>query len=417
VRIGRALRAGAGAALLIGMCAYVPPGTARAQSARTIVFGAAVSLTGKQAKEGILTQQGYDFWARYVNAHGGLPVGSAHYRVEIRYRNDASSPPQTAAMVEELISREHVDFLLGPYGSPEAFTAAAVAERHGVPMVTTGSAAERTFNQGYRYIFGVQSPARKYLTGIIEFAVRRTPRPKTVAISAADDTFSREIQQGAVQSANDHGIHVVYAERFGGDIASVNAAAAAIVAVHPDIILSAGHLQDAITMHEALVAHHASALLYGYSVGPDAPQFRTALGRNAEAVLGCAQWSPAVTYIGAPGFYETAQAYAAAYTREIGHVPGYLDAEATAGGVAYGAALAAAGTLDRDAVRDALRRLDVITFFGPIKFDERGVNMYKPMIVDQIQAGGLVTIYPYRLANARPIYPAPALVGNATAVH
>jgi branched-chain amino acid transport system substrate-binding protein len=225
--------------------------TAASQSSAavpTIVFGAAVALTGSVAHEGQLTKEGYDFWANYINAHGGLQVGKQKYRVEIRYADDASTPSVTAARIESLIDDQHVDFILGPYGSAETFSGAAVAERHGVPMVVSGGAAEATFNQGYQYIVDVMSPARKYLVGIIEFALRRKPQPKTVAISAASDPFSLEVQQGAVQSANDHGIRVVYADRYTDDPASVVAAVTAIKAADPDLVLNAGHLQDALLM-------------------------------------------------------------------------------------------------------------------------------------------------------------------------
>lgn len=363
-----------------------------------------------------MTQEGYDFWARYVNAHGGLRVGSVAYAVAIRYRDDASKPSLTALAARSLIVDEHADFLLGPYGSAQTFAAATVAEEHAVPLIASGGSAERTFNQGYRYVFGVQSPARKYLTGIIEFAVRRTPRPHTIAISAASDTFSREVQQGAVQSANDHGIRVVYAGRYGDDAASIGKTAAAIVAARPDIIVNAGHLQDALTLHRALIAANAAAKIYGYSVGPDTPQFRSTLGGAAQAVLGSAQWSATVPYVGRAGFYRTAVQYSQAFTRQYGHAPDYHDAEATAACLAYAYAVQAAQTVDRKAVRAALARLNVTTFFGPIKFDERGVNIYKPMVVNQIQGTQLRTIYPYRLANAPFIYPAPAVRSREAAV-
>jgi branched-chain amino acid transport system substrate-binding protein len=114
--------------------------------------------------------------------------------------------------------------------------------------------------------------------------------------------------------------------------------------------------------------------------------------------------------VGAPGFYHTAHDYAAAFTARVGHAPDYHNAEATAAGLAFQYAIEQAGTIDRMAVRNALAHLDVVTFFGLLKFDSRGVNMFKPMVVNQIQHGKLVTIYPYRLANATPVYPSPAWV-------
>jgi branched-chain amino acid transport system substrate-binding protein len=373
-----------------------------------IVFGCAVSLTGALAAEGKLTREGYDFWQRYVNARGGLHVAGTAYAVEIRYADDESVPANTARALETLIADQHVDFLLGPYASGPTFAAAAVAEKHRIPMTDSGGAAERIFNQGYRYTFGVLSPARKYLVGIIEYATRRNPKPRTVAISAASDAFSLEVQQGAVQSANDHGIRVVYADRYVDEPASIGGAAAAIKAANPDIVLNAGHLQDALQLHRALRDQRVGAKIYGYSVGPDTPEFRTALGNDAQAVLGSAQWSPAVTYKGEAGFYHSAREYAQAFAREVGHAPDYHNAEATAAALAFQYALQRAGTTDREAVRDALARLDVVTFFGLLKFDTRGLNVFKPMVVNQIQGSKLVTIYPYRLADGTAVYPAPA---------
>lgn len=392
--------------VIVGIAAFSPPAV-RAATTKTIVFGAAVSLTGSLSNEGNLTKEGYDFWQAYVNAHGGLRVGRQTYDVEIRYADDTSSPTVTAARLESLIAQEHIDFILGPYGSGPTFTAAAVAESHKIPMVDSGGAAENIFNQGYRYTVNVMSPARKYLVGIIEYAVRRNPRPRTVAISAASDAFSLEVQQGAVQSANDHGIRVVYADRYTDDPASVTAAAAAIKAADPDIVLNAGHLKDALLMQRALKQQGVRAKIYGYTNGPDVPEFHATLGNDAEDVLGSAQWSAAVTYAGAPGFYRTAREYAAAFTASVGHAPDYHNAEASAACLAFQYALARAGTTDRAAVRDALARLDVTTFFGLLKFDSRGVNTFKPMVVNQIQHAKLVTIYPYSLANATPVYPAP----------
>ncbi len=393
-------------ALAASTFAFVPYASA-APAPKTIVFAAAVALTGPLSGEGRLTQEGYDFWMNYTNAHGGLRVGNETYAIDIRYADDGSTPSSTAARLDALIAGEHIDFILGPYGSGPTFTASAVAERRGIPMVASGGAAENTFNQGYHNIVDVMSPARKYLVGIIEYALHRTPHPRTIAISAASDSFSLEVQQGAVQSANDHGLRVVYADHYSDDATSVAAAAAAIKASGADIVLNAGHLQDALLMHRALKDQHVQAKLYGYTIGPDTPEFRATLGNDAEAVVGSAQWSAAVTYAGAPGFYRTAHDYAEAFAATFHHLPDYHNAEATAACLAFQYALQRAGTTDRAAVRAALLNLDVVTFYGLLKFDSRGVNAYKPMVVNQIQHARLVTIYPYRLADAKPIFPAP----------
>jgi branched-chain amino acid transport system substrate-binding protein len=58
-------------------------------------------------------------------------------------------------------------------------------------------------------------------------------------------------------------------------------------------------------------------------------------------------------------------------------------------------------------VRDALTKLDVTTFYGILKFDSRGLNVYKPMVVNQIQNGKLLTVWPRGLAEASVKWPTP----------
>ena len=60
------------------------------------------------------------------------------------------------------------------------------------------------------------------------------------------------------------------------------------------------------------------------------------------------------------------------------------------------------------AVRDALAKLDFVSFYGQIKFDERGINVFKPMAVEQWQEGKKVTVWPADAANGKPIWPTPA---------
>jgi branched-chain amino acid transport system substrate-binding protein len=49
--------------------------------------------------------------------------------------------------------------------------------------------------------------------------------------------------------------------------------------------------------------------------------------------------------------------------------------------------------------------MDEETFFGRIKFNDRGQNVYKPMSVIQVQNGKPVTVWPTEAAEAKMIWP------------
>jgi branched-chain amino acid transport system substrate-binding protein len=382
------------------------PAAARADTG-TIVFGAALAATGRDAREGVLTKEGYDFWKDYVNSHGGIKVGGKTYKVDIKYADDESNAQTSARLIEKFINEDHVNFILGPYGSATSFAAAAVVERYKVPMVESNGASEKIFNQGYKYTFAVLSPARRYLEGVVDMALHQNPRPKTVAVVAANDLFSLEVAQGAADFAQSHGLSVVYNNKYPADTTDVSGVVSAIKAANPDLILNGGHLQDALLLQKGFKEQNVLAKAYAYSVGPDTPDFRSSLGKDADYVFGGTQWSVTAQYKGAPGFISSSQAFAKEFAAKYGHAPDYHNAESAAGCLAFQYAIQSAGSLDLQKVRDGLAGLNVVTFYGLLKFDSRGINVYKPMAVNQIQNGQLVTVWPHVVADAKPQYPAP----------
>jgi branched-chain amino acid transport system substrate-binding protein len=73
--------------------------------------------------------------------------------------------------------------------------------------------------------------------------------------------------------------------------------------------------------------------------------------------------------------------------------------------VAFVKAIEAAGSIDADKVRDAIAKLSFMSFYGQIKFDDRGINVTKPMAVEQWQSGRRVTVWPADVAEAKALWP------------
>src|SRR5262249_419756 len=146
------------------------------------------------------------------------------------------------------------------------------------------------------------------------------------------------------------------------------------------------------------------------SVGPSSPEFRDNLKQNADYILGATQWTGALKYTGGQDPWKTPAAYARDFTAAHPNykVVPYQVAESSAAIVPYKLAIEKAGRLDPAKVRDAIAGLDVVTFYGQIKFDDRGVNIYKPMVVEQLQPDGKkYTVFPATVAEKPGLYPMP----------
>ncbi len=324
----------------------------------TILFGTPLSLTGSLSKEGNLSKEGYEIWKDVYNTAGGIKIGDKHYKIEIKYYDDTSNAQTSASLADKLIKEDKIQFLLGPYGTSAVLQVSTVAEKNKIPMVEGNGVAESIFSQGYQYTFLVSSPAKNYLQGAVDMALAQDPKPATLALLSADDPFSVEVAEATRKYAESKGLQVVYYQKYPNNSTDLRAPLTEAKGKNPDLFLNSGHFAESVAIIQQAKELGFNAHGYGFSVGPSLPDFYSTLKDDAHYVFGGAQWK-------------------------------------------------AAGTLDPQAVRDSIAKLDFVAFFGHIKFDERGVNIFKPMVVEQWQNGKKQTIWPADVASGKPLWPAP----------
>ena len=380
-----------------------------ALAADTIVFGAAISITGKTAKEGEYTRDGYQFAIDKINEMGGIKVGGKAYKVELKYYDDETKPERTAQLIERLINEDKVNLILGPYGSSPTGTAAPICERYKIPMVEANGAAEAIFSKGYKYTFMILSPAKNYLRGVLDTILKKDPSAKTVAIVGENEAFSKEVAQGAAEYAKEKGMTVVYDELYPTNAQDVSSMLTAIKGKNPDVILGSGHLQDSLLIVKQAKDLNVNPKAMGFSVGPSSPEFRANLGKASDYIYGATQWTEVLQYNGDDP-WKTPKAFGDAFRAKKPNykiIP-YQVAESAVAVIAYQKAIEKAGSIEPTKVRDALAALDMMTFYGKIKFDSRGVNIYKAMAAEQYHPdGNKYTVWPFDVAEKGAMYPMP----------
>src|SRR6266851_3234792 len=370
----------------------------------TLVFGAQISLTGSTAKEGALQRDGYDLWRDTYNKAGGINVGGKHYKIETKYYDDTSNAQQSATLAEKLIKEDKVNFLLGPYGTSSTLQVSTVAEKNKMPMIEGNGAAESIFSQGYKYTFGVLAPAQNYLRGVVDLALSQNPKPASIAVLSADNPFSVEVADAAKAYAEQKGLQVVYYQKYPNASTDLRAPLTETKARNPDLFLNSGHLQESIAIMQQAKELGFSPKGMGFSVGPGTPDFESTLKGDANFVMGGTQWSAALKFQG-DDLFKTPDAYNTLFKQTFNYEPAYQSADGTACGVAFVKAIEAAGSTDTEKVRDQIAKLSFTSFYGVIKFDDRGINATKPMVVEQWQNGRRVTVWPADVAETKALWP------------
>ena len=372
---------------------------------KVIKIGAAVSETGRYAGEGKHTREGYLLWEDWVNnEYGGIDVAGERYRVELIMYDDRGETDTTARLVEQLIDEDEVDFLLGPYSSTLTEPAIEVAEARGVILVEGSGASEALFEQSHENLFAVLTPAGRYTESALRLLADQGAR--SVVIAYADALFPKSVAEGAKQWAEQYGMEVMAVQGYPQDVTDVSEIISSFKDLNPDVFVGAGYFDDAVlfvrTAKELDFSPGATVL----TVGPTDPDFVRDIGADANYLIGPTQWESSMSYKGE--YFGSASDYAERYRNKWGDPPVYQAASATAAALALHAAIESAGSLDADAVRRALRNLDISTFYGPIKLDSVGKNTAKPMGAAQIQDGEILVVAPVSAAVSEVLYPAPS---------
>ncbi len=369
-----------------------------------IRIGAAVSETGKYAREGKDVRQGYNLWAEWVNGErGGIRMGDQTCAAEIIFYDDESDPDTTARLVDKLVTEDEVDLLLGPYSSSLTMSASAIAEKYDLIMVEGNGSSESLFERGFKNLFAVLTPAGNYgesaLKSLAELGAQ------SVVIAYEDTAFPTSVALGAEKWAETYGLEVLAVETYPKDVADVSGIMAKFKELKPDVFLGGGHFNDALLFVRAAKELDFNPKAMVITVGPSNPTFVEEVGADAEYIIGPTQWERSMAY--ADEYFGTAEAYAQRYEEMWGEPPTYQAAESTATALALQLAIEAAGTVETAAVRDALNALDTTLFYGPVNFDETGKNAGKPMGSIQIQDGQIVVVAPSESATAELRYPMP----------
>ena len=376
----------------------------------TIVLGAAVSLTGKYSTNGKNTKDGYDLAVKTINDKGGVKVGGKEYKLKVVYYDDESTSARGAQLVERLIDQDHVNFVLGPYSSPLTKAIAPVTEKYKIPMVEGNGADRGLFKQGYKYLFAVLNTSDYYLraavTILAEEAKKAGRDPKTLKIGIAieNDNFSQDVRDGVIEDAKKYGMQVVIDDKLPADLNDMTATLTKVKALKPDALFISGHEKGAVLGIREVAAQKVYVPMLALT-HCDSAEITKKFGKDSDYAFCGSQWDASMTYT--DHWFGNSKNYAELFKAAYKYDPPYQAAESTASVEVFADAIARAGSLDKEKVRDALAKTDLMTFYGPVKFDETGKNVAKSMVMYQVQHEDYVVVAPSKWAEGKPIYPAP----------
>jgi len=401
----RSAFAAAGALTVALACVSATAATA-AEDCETIVIGSALSLSGKYGESGVHTKNGYEYAIRRIDEAGGVTVAGRCHRFEILYYDDESKGRRAATLAERLIDQDGVRYMLGPYSSGITRAVVPVTEQRRVPMVQAQGASLSLFSKGHSHLFAVLSTSEQYLSSAIALAAEQAGKQGRkasdirIAVAVENDPFSLDVRAGVLDDAERHGMTVVLDETLPRDMDDMTPILTRTRQLSPDILVVSGHADGAKTAARQ-IAEQGVAVPMVALTHCEVADVTAVAGTGANGLLCATQWAETLRYedpvFGTAAEFEAG--FRQAFVEYSDRPMPYQVAQAAAAVYVFKDAFERAGTLDKDAVRDAIAETDLATFYGPIRFSDTGRNIAKPMVLRQIQDGAYNVVAPSAYAS------------------
>jgi branched-chain amino acid transport system substrate-binding protein len=369
-------------ALLVG--AFVPA-SAAAQTGEPIKIGYSMALTGGLAPNGKSALLAQKIWEEDVNARGGL-LGRP---VKLVYYDDQTNPATVPGIYTKLLDVDKVDLIIGAYGTNMLAPAMPVAmQRKKILIGLLGNTVNAAFN--YPNYFSMiptgPDPSPSFTKGFFDVAVRQNPKPKTVAIVAADAEFGLNVSEGARENAKASGLTVVYDRRYPSATTDLAPVVRAMAETNPDLVIVCSYPPDSVGMVRAVnEVGFKPKMIGGAMVGLQNTAIKARLGPLLNGWTNYDFWLPVpkMQFAGVNDLMKKYQARAA--VEGVDALGYYMVPWAFAQLQVLQQAVVATTSLDDAKLGDYIRANTFTTVLGDVRFGSNGEWARSRMLQVQFQ--------------------------------
>jgi branched-chain amino acid transport system substrate-binding protein len=398
---------------LIALALLSSAWTYQDKGADEIKIGVVMPITGREAKPGQYQREGIELAIKQINDGGGIFVKSRGKKLPVKevFYDDGSDQSRSAGMAERAMSSDGVVGVIGGYSTALGEAESVMPDRYQTPLITPGAAATQIFSRGYEYMFGTLSPidllgytTAQYLADLVDKG--KLNKGLKLALALENTDHGIDYGHGIENWIREHPGYftVVFSEKFELGGTDYSGLLQKVKNSHADIFLADAHLQDYITMHRQYVQSGMYHQMISYGArGPEADA-RKALGAATDYIFAGIWWSSKLAYPQVKKFNADYQAF-------TGHAPdSWYAATAYEAMRGMAAAIERAGSLDKTAIRDQLRKLELKESLLPgqvLRFGKNGQVNLSFVIVQNKPDDKVDIVFPADAATGETIAPKP----------
>lgn len=372
-------------------------GTDDSDTDEPIKIGGTLPLTGPYAETGLYIYDGYQHWVKEINENGGL-LGR---QVELEILDDQSDQSNAVSLLQNVITQQNVDLIIGGYPGDTAAAQMNVAEQHELVYISMGGHMT-SFEQGYTYSFGAPPLMGEWWYHSFFEWLKTIPedeRPTKAAMITVNNPVGNAVRGSTIEGLEELNIELVVDEFYELPLSSAEPLVNKAKQAGADLFFANGFFGDGVQTMRVIRAldYQPKAILQG--IGTLIPSWEEELGEEGNYVFSGTAMHPTLPFEGVDELNKVSQEL---YGTDA---PPYFMF-----GYAWmqvlGQAVEGVGTIDHEKMRDWLRENAVETVGGRFTFDEKGLPEPYSYLT-QVINGEAKLVWPEEVATEELVYPHP----------
>ena len=291
--------------------------------------------------------------------------------------------------------------MIGSYASGITGPVSKTATRQKIPFIVLGSADDSITKPGSPWVFRAKhnsSIVAKTYLDYFDSIKAKHPELKKIAIMHGNGAWPTSVSEVAERLAKERGYEIIGRQAYDQGTTDFRPILNKFRSESPDILLTGSYADDGIAIARQLVEVGLTPTVVAIDTASSMQSFIDQVGSAANNIVSTVSWSPDVKYDGAQDLYERLK-------KKANGEPSFYEAEGYLALKIAADALNRASSLDREAVRDALKETNLKTGVTDVVFQDydgfQGQNPIKSLII-QIQNGKHVTVFPTEIAAKEP---------------
>ncbi|MFO7747447.1 MAG: ABC transporter substrate-binding protein [Orrella sp.] len=381
--------------LKAGLATAIAAAVVSAPAVAQVKVGVINSLSGTFAAFGDRYDAGMAVALEEINSNGGINGQPLELIIE-----DDRSDAQSALAAVESLGNQDVPMIIGSYASGITGPMSKLTTRQKIPLLVLGSADDTITKPGSDWVFRAKHNSTIVATAYINYIKElreANPDLKTVAVMYGNGAWPTSVMKAAVKQAEEAGFEIVGNQAYDQGATDFRPILNKFRSANPDILLTSSYADDGIAIARQIKEVGLEPKVVAIDTASSTVSFIEQVGDNAENIVSAVSWSPDVQYEGTPELYARLKA-------KTGEEPSFYEAEGYLALVIAADALRRADSLDRTAVRDALKATDLKTPVTDVVFENfdgfKNQNPIRSAII-QIQDGKHVTVSPVDVAAGK----------------